>query len=105
MVYCQTKNPNLGKFLRALDLKMVIYFMAFWNICQTFWTFYDHLVHFVLIWNISFRFWCPVPRKIWQPWTHVACPTPITPFSVYSSFFHSKALVSGHRAEVILNGR
>jgi hypothetical protein len=27
MVYFQTKNPNLGKFLRALDWKMFIYFL------------------------------------------------------------------------------
>jgi hypothetical protein len=29
MVCFQTKNPNLGKFGRALDWKMFIYFMAF----------------------------------------------------------------------------
>jgi hypothetical protein len=28
MVYFQTKNPNLGKFWRASDWKMLIYFMA-----------------------------------------------------------------------------
>jgi hypothetical protein len=50
MVCFQTKNPNLGKFLRALDGKMLIYFMTIWNILRTFGKFYDHLVHFVLIW-------------------------------------------------------
>jgi hypothetical protein len=30
--YFQTKNPNLGKFLRALGWKMLIYFMDIWNI-------------------------------------------------------------------------
>jgi hypothetical protein len=32
MVCFQTKNLNLGKFFRASDLKMLIYFMAIWNI-------------------------------------------------------------------------
>jgi hypothetical protein len=32
MVYFQTKNPNLGKFWRALELKMLVYFMTIWNI-------------------------------------------------------------------------
>jgi hypothetical protein len=30
MVYFQTKNPNLGKFWRALDWKMLVDFMALW---------------------------------------------------------------------------
>jgi hypothetical protein len=49
MVCFPTKNPNLGKFLRALDKKMLIYFMAIWNILRTFGKFYDHLVHFLFI--------------------------------------------------------
>jgi hypothetical protein len=36
MVSFQTQNPNLGKFWSALDWKMLIYFMAIWNISQTF---------------------------------------------------------------------
>jgi hypothetical protein len=32
MVYFQTKNPNLGKFLMALEWKMLVYFMTIWNI-------------------------------------------------------------------------
>jgi hypothetical protein len=52
MVSFQTKNPNLGKFWRALDWKMLIYFMAIWNILQTFGIFYDRLVNFVFIWYI-----------------------------------------------------
>jgi hypothetical protein len=51
MVYFQTKNPNLGKFL-ALDRKMPIYYMSIWNILRTFWIIYDHWVHFVIIWYI-----------------------------------------------------
>jgi hypothetical protein len=45
-------NPSLGKFWRALDWKMLIYFMAIWNILQTFGIFYDHLVYFEFIWSI-----------------------------------------------------
>jgi hypothetical protein len=52
MVYFQTKNPELGKFWRDFDWKMLIYFMAIWNILRTFEIFYDHLVHVVFIWYI-----------------------------------------------------
>jgi hypothetical protein len=52
-MFCfQTKNPNLGKFWRAFDGIMLIYFRAIWDILQLFWIFYDHLVHFVLIWYL-----------------------------------------------------
>jgi hypothetical protein len=47
MAYFQTKNTNLGKFLKALDWKMLIYFMYIWNILRTFGKFYDHLVYLV----------------------------------------------------------
>jgi hypothetical protein len=49
MVYLQTKKPNLGKFWMALYWKMLIYYIAIWNILQEFVIFYDHLVHFVFI--------------------------------------------------------
>jgi hypothetical protein len=50
MVHFQTKNPNLGKFWRTLDWKMLIYvFLVIWNIIRTFGIFYDYLVHFVFI--------------------------------------------------------
>jgi hypothetical protein len=32
MVYFQTKNPDLGKFWRALQWKMLVYFMDIWHI-------------------------------------------------------------------------
>jgi hypothetical protein len=75
MVSFQTKNPNLGKFWRVLDWKMLIYFMAIWNVLQTFGMFYRHLECFTDIWNVLqtfgifcvhlvhfFRFWYHVPR-------------------------------------------
>jgi hypothetical protein len=38
MVYFETKNPILGNFKRAFDWKMLIYFMANWNIlCTEIW--------------------------------------------------------------------
>jgi hypothetical protein len=52
MVSFQTKNPTLGKLWRAFDWKMLIYFMAVWNILQTFGILSDRLVHLVLIWYI-----------------------------------------------------
>jgi hypothetical protein len=52
MVYSQTKIPNLGKFWRALDWKMLIYFIDILNILRRFGIFYDHFVHSVFIWYI-----------------------------------------------------
>jgi hypothetical protein len=36
MVYFQTKNPNLGKFWRALEWALLVYFMVIWNILRPF---------------------------------------------------------------------
>jgi hypothetical protein len=47
MDWFQTKNPNWGKFWSALDWKLLIYFMANWNILLRFGKFYGRLVHFV----------------------------------------------------------
>jgi hypothetical protein len=52
MVCFQSKNPNLGKFWRALDWKKWIYFMVIGNILRRLGIFYDHLEHFVFIWYI-----------------------------------------------------
>jgi hypothetical protein len=71
MVYFQSKNPNLGKFWRALDWKMLIYFICRLEYFRTLEIFYDHLVHFVLFGYIFFRFLYHAPRKIWQPWFFV----------------------------------
>jgi hypothetical protein len=64
MVSFQTKNPNLGKFRRVLDWKMLIhimtiwkillhlgYFMTIWKILLTFGIFYEHLENFTDIWD------------------------------------------------------
>jgi hypothetical protein len=47
-----TRSPNLDKFWRALDWKMLIYFMAIGTILWIFGIFYDHLVPFLFIWYI-----------------------------------------------------
>jgi hypothetical protein len=36
MVCFQTKNPKLHKFWRALELKLLEYFIVIWNILQSF---------------------------------------------------------------------
>jgi hypothetical protein len=82
MVYFQTKNPNLGKFWRELQWKMLVflwtfgllyghlvYFMDIWYIFRTFGLpflrtfeiFWSNLVNFFPVWDV-------VPRQIWQPW-------------------------------------
>jgi hypothetical protein len=66
MVCFRTKNPNLGKFLRALEGKMLVLFRAISNILRPFGIFYGHLVYFVVISYIVPQFWYVVPRKIWQ---------------------------------------
>jgi hypothetical protein len=55
MASFQTKNPTLGKFWRAFDAKMLIYFRAIWNILRIFGIFYDHLIptFFVLLVHFS----------------------------------------------------
>jgi hypothetical protein len=44
MVYFQTKNPNLGKFWRALKWKMLVYFKVISIILPPFDIVYVYLV-------------------------------------------------------------
>jgi hypothetical protein len=44
MSYFQTKNPNLGKFWRVLQWKILVYFVAIW------YTYY------IATWYIFLRF-------------------------------------------------
>jgi hypothetical protein len=67
MVSFQTKNPDLGKFWWALDWKILICFMAIWNILHTFKIFYDHLVHFVFNWYIFSGFGIVQQEKSGNP--------------------------------------
>jgi hypothetical protein len=67
MVYFQTKKCNLGKFCRALQWKMLVYFMDVVSILRPFERFYDSLVYFVAIWYIFPRVGILHQEKIWQP--------------------------------------
>jgi hypothetical protein len=67
MVCFQTETPNLGKFLRALDWKVLIYFMAVCHILWTFGNFFDKSVHFVLIWEIFSGFGITYQEKSGNP--------------------------------------
>jgi hypothetical protein len=50
--YFLTKNPNLGKFWKVLQWKMLLYYMAIRSIFQPFGKFYGHLVYFYPFWYI-----------------------------------------------------
>jgi hypothetical protein len=65
MICFLTKNPNLGKFWRALELKMFVYFITIWNILQPFGIIYGCLVCGHL--EYFSRFGMFGPRQIWQP--------------------------------------
>jgi hypothetical protein len=52
MVCFQTKKPNLGKFWRVLQWKILVYFMTIWSILRPLEIFYGHLVYFVVVWYI-----------------------------------------------------
>jgi hypothetical protein len=52
MVFFETKNPNLGKFWRVLQLKISVYFMPNWSILGSFGIFCSNLVYLKVLWNI-----------------------------------------------------
>jgi hypothetical protein len=60
MVYFQTKDPNLGKIWRALEWKMLVYFMVVRSIL---WPFGNVQV----IWYIFARFGILCPEKSGNP--------------------------------------
>jgi hypothetical protein len=45
------QNPNLAKFGRDLQWKMLVYFAAIWYILRQFGIFCVHLVYFIVIWH------------------------------------------------------
>jgi hypothetical protein len=53
MVYFQTNNPNLGKFLTVLHWTILVYFADIWFILWPIGTFYGHLVYFVVIYMLN----------------------------------------------------
>jgi hypothetical protein len=52
MAYFQTKIPFLGTFLRVLQWKVLVYFMAIRFYLNQFGTFCGHWVNFMGIWYI-----------------------------------------------------
>jgi hypothetical protein len=52
MVSFRTKNPNLGKFRRVLQWKMLVYFMDIWSTFRACVIFYGHLVYVPSFWYI-----------------------------------------------------
>jgi hypothetical protein len=70
MVCFQTKNPNLGKFWRVLQWKMLVYFMDSWSILRSFVIFYGHLVCIVrgnLVYFCNFGIFSKKNLKILAP--------------------------------------
>jgi hypothetical protein len=57
----------LGKFWRALEREMLVYFLTIWNILWPFGIINGRLVGFAVIWNIFSQFGMFGRRKIWQP--------------------------------------
>jgi hypothetical protein len=49
MVCFKTKNPNLGKFWRFLQWKILAKLWTIWSILRPLEIFYSHLVYFVVI--------------------------------------------------------
>jgi hypothetical protein len=98
--FFSNQKNNLGKFWRALDLKMLLYFMAIWNILQTFGILYDHLVHFVFVRYIfsGFGIMCeeksgnPDPCKVFsshEPGCNLELVKRNTYIQSFSLFFHA----------------
>jgi hypothetical protein len=68
MVYFHTQNPDLGRFWRALEWNMLLYFITIWNILRPFVIIYGRLVYIVFCHLVYFSsFGIFEPRKIWQP--------------------------------------
>jgi hypothetical protein len=45
MAYFQAKNPNLGKFLRVLEWKLLVCSVVIWNILLPCGIFYGNMVN------------------------------------------------------------
>jgi hypothetical protein len=65
MVYFQTKNPDLGKFWRAFDWKLFVYFVTIWHILRRIGIMYIHMSVWYILWSfgIFFPFWYVWTKK------------------------------------------
>jgi hypothetical protein len=55
MAYFQTQNPDLGKFWRVLQLKILENYMVILSILRLFGIFCGHLTYFMIIWYNFYR--------------------------------------------------
>jgi hypothetical protein len=55
MAYFKTKNISLGTFWRALKKKMLVYFVAIWNIFKAIWYILSIFGNFIVFWYIFAR--------------------------------------------------
>jgi hypothetical protein len=70
MVYFQTKNPDLGKIWRVLQLNELEYCMAIWSILQLFGIF-------MVFWHIFLRFGMLNQEKSGNPGQECSSENPI----------------------------
>jgi hypothetical protein len=70
MVYFQTKNPYLYKFLGALKLKGWYIFLAIWYVLRPFGTFCGYFSNLVAICYISLHFGILCQEKSGNPGVH-----------------------------------
>jgi hypothetical protein len=70
--YFQTKNINLGKFLRVFQWKTSVYLMDILCNLLPFDILYDHLVYFVVIWYIFPRFGMQYKEKSGNAGLHLS---------------------------------
>jgi hypothetical protein len=94
MVYFETRNPNLGNFWSALDLKMLAYFIPsgiFYG--HLGYCIHGHLVHLMFIWYIFSGFGIMYQDKSGNPGVHAVKTRPfITRFPSLGSFVQDGVL-------------
>jgi hypothetical protein len=73
MAYFQTQNPNLGKFWRVLQWKMLVYILAIWSILQLSGIFCGHFWYNVWSFGIFLPFWYNVHMVIWYIFAVLVC--------------------------------
>jgi hypothetical protein len=66
MAYFQTKNPDLGKFWRVLQWKMLVFYMAIWVYFIAIWYFCGHYVYLWLF-GVFFRYGMVYQAKSGNP--------------------------------------
>jgi hypothetical protein len=67
MACFETKNPNLGKFWRVFQWKMLVYFVAIWFILRPFGIVCARLVYFMVSCYIFHRFGMLYKEKSGNP--------------------------------------